>query len=409
MPSQFDEQEYRRKLIEAGIPAAEATSIAARTMQAYRKSGAHNLAAHTSNELCKTLTATLDEAHKKERTRAKKSRALARSEELTADAASLATTLTLPKERRTVVNVMADQIASLSEGGGNGLTARKKPHKAGSAVAALTEQVSQVKQAALLRQAKQQIKDAQLSLFDIAPWPDTMRALPNDYARSALFTTRNKCVPREAFQARELFHVNKDVTITYTGVELRAEDDELVWLQVLEYAKRRPLGETLSFTFYELCKDLAWSINGRYYAKAEESLSRLQASAMQFSSKRVGRLESLSLIRRFRVLNRSTQHSRCEVEIDEEMVVMFAGEHYSKVVWEKYRKLTPTARRMFDYFASHQEPYPIKLEVFREMCGSQSARANKWREQVGRACEDLCKSGLITHAWVNDNMLHCKR
>jgi len=285
----------------------------------------------------------------------------------------------------------------------------KKQSKAGAAGGELAAKVSEAKQAALLKQTKQQIKENQLSLFDIAPWPDNMRALPNDYARSALFTTRNKRVAREALQSKEIFHINKDVTITYTGVELRAEDDELVWQQILEYAKRSPLGDPVSFTFYELCQDLDWSINSRYYTKAEECLSRLHASAMQFSSKRIGRLESVSLIRRFRVLNRGTRNSRCQVEIDEEMVVLFAGDHYSKFIWEKYRKLTPTARRMFDYFASHQEPYPMKLETFRLMCGSQSARPKKWREQVGEACEELQKSGLVESAWVNSDLVHCKR
>jgi hypothetical protein len=78
----------------------------------------------------------------------------------------------------------------------------------------------------------------------------------------------------------------------------------------------------------------------------------------------------VSLIRRFRVLDRGKRTSRCQVEIDAEMVVLFAGDHYTKFVWEKYRKLSPTARRMFDYFASHKEPYPLKLETFRLMCGS---------------------------------------
>jgi len=151
-------------------------------------------------------------------------------------------------------------VAKLAAGKRSDTMAAKKQSKAGSAGQELSEQVSQAKQAALLKQTKQQIKENQLSLFDIAPWPDTMRALPNDYARSALFTTRNKRMPREALQGKEIFHVNKDVVITYTGVELRAEDDELVWQQILEYAKRSPLGDPISFTFYELCQDLDWSI-----------------------------------------------------------------------------------------------------------------------------------------------------
>ena len=95
------------------------------------------------------------------------------------------------------------------------------------------------------------------------------------------------------------------------------DSDELVFAQVLEYAKRTPLGEPVTFTFYEICQDLGWSINGRYYKQAEDCLSRLQASAMQFSSQRLGRLESVSLIRRFRILDRGKRTSRCQVEIGE--------------------------------------------------------------------------------------------
>nr|WCS70292.1 hypothetical protein [Salmonella enterica subsp. enterica serovar Rissen] len=62
---------------------------------------------------------------------------------------------------------------------------------------------------------------------------------------------------------------------------------------------------------------------------------------MQFISDRVGQLESVSLIGRFRVIERGTRSSRCEVMIDKEMVLLFAGDHYSKFVWEKYRKLSP--------------------------------------------------------------------
>ena len=273
----------------------------------------------------------------------------------------------------------------------------------------LTDKVNEVKKAALLKNTQKEIKDLQLSLFDIAPWADNMRALPNDYARSALFTVRNKRVPREALQNELIYSIGGDVKITYTGVELRAEDDELVWQQVMEYSKRAPLGEPVSFTFYELCKDLSWSINGRYYDKAEKCLSRLQASAMKFESSRVGCLDSLSLINRFGIVDRGKKNSRCQVMIDPEMVVLFAGDYYSRFVWDKYRELSPTARRMFDYFSSHRQPYPLKLETFRLMCGSQSTRPKKWREQVSSACAELTESGLVNETWVNNNQLFCQR
>lgn len=406
MQNEFNEQEYRRKLIEGGLSEADATDLAARTAAARRDSGSAGGAFRPAGSLFELpATAGDNKAALPPKPPTPASAAVERSERMAQESAELARTMGLPPEPRTAVNKMAEQIGALAQDKRSSAMATKKRTAGGE----LAEKVSEAKQTALLKHTKQQIKDMQLSLFDLAPWPDHMRALPNDFGRSAIFTVRNKKVPRAALQGQSIYHVNKDVEITYTGIELRADDDELVFAQVLEYAKRTALGEPVSFTFYELCQDLDWSINGRYYTRAEECLTRLQASAMQFSSQRIGRLESVSLIRRFRVLDRGKRTSRCQVEIDAEIVVLFAGDHYTKFVWEKYRKLSPTARRMFDYFATHKEPYPLKLETFRLMCGSDSTRPKKWREQVGEACDELRENGLVESAWVNDDLVHCKR
>lgn len=400
MPNEFNEQEYRRKLIERGLSEADATTLAARTAAARKDSGG---AGRVFPPLDLLTTADDDQAvllPKPARA------AVQRPKRTTQKSTELARTMDPPPERRTAVNKMVEQIDELAQDKRSSSMATIKRRTAGNDLA---EKIDEAMQTALLQHSKQQIKNLELSLFDLAPWPDNMRALPNDIGRSAIFTVRNKKVPRAALQGHPIYHVNKDVEITYTGIELRADDDELVFAQVLEYAKRTALGEPVSFTFYELCRDLDWSINGRYYAKAEECLTRLQASAMQFSSKRIGRLESVSMIQRFRVLDRGKRTSRCQVEIDAEIVVLFAGDHYTKFVWEKYRKLTPTARRMFDYFATHKQPYPLKLETFRLMCGSDSKRPKKWREQVGEACAELSETGLVEVAWVVDDLVHCKR
>lgn len=287
-----------------------------------------------------------------------------------------------------------------------------KPAKRGKSSAVvddLSHKVGEAKRNALLQKTLKEVKDEQLSLFDIAPWDDDMRAMPNDIARTALFTVRNKRKPRDALQSQPIYSYNQDVQITFSGIELRAEDDELVWQQVLEYSKRFPIGSPITFTFYELCSDLAWPINGKYYKKAEDSLTRLQTSALQFQSRRLGNMVSLSLLRRFGVLDRGKRTSRCQVELEDEMVYLFAGDHYSKFVWEKYRELTPTTRRLFDYCASHKQPYPLALEKFQKMCGSDTARAAKWKEQSKAACDELKKSGLVADAYVNGELIYTKR
>lgn len=426
MPDLFDEQDYKRRLIEGGLDPDSAAVTARRTAEARKESGANGaprpvtfpVQAEELHEIANRVHGLLKPefvvpARPDPATMPaplpRPSAATVRAGQLEAESDRAAEAMTLPPERETVVNKMADKLAELAESQRRNAMTASKRSKTPTASQELAAKVSDVKQAALLQHTKAQLKELQLSLFDLAPWADDMRAMPNDLARAALFTTRNKRMPRAVRERHTVFHVNKDVQITYTGIELRADDDELVWQQVLEYAKRTPIGSPVTFTFYELCNDVGWHSNGRYYDRAEACLTRLQATAIQFSSTRLGRLESVSLVRGFRVLDRGTKSSRCQIEITAEMVVLFAGDHYSKFIWEKYRSLSPTARRMFDYFVSHKEPFPLKLETFRQMCGSDSARPKKWREQTSQACEELNKSELIETSWVSGDAIYCKR
>lgn len=394
----FNEEEYRKRLIAGGIDAASAAEVARKTAASRKASSLAHTAAVTAATLLQLPEPATAPAPKSLPPQTTAAPSPSATDEYWAtvyghyqqDQAKQASAGPTQPTRR-------ERMAS---------TSKKKPS---TAVAELGQKATQLEQAATLKATKAQIKELQLSLFDLAPWADNLRAMPNDLARAALFTVRNKRTPRVARQAHSIFVLSKGVEITYTGIELRADDDELVWQQVLEYAKRVPVGSPVTFTFYELCKDLGWSINGRYYDKAEECLSRLQATALQFISGRIGRLESVSLILRFRVLDRGKKNSRCQVEIDDEMVVLFAGKYYSKFEWEKYRSLSPTARRMFDYFVSHSEPFPMLLESFRLMCGSDSDRPKKWTEQTNKACEELNGSGLVKKSWVAGDKIYCER
>lgn len=355
----FNEEEYIKRLIERGLSPVDAAVIAARTAAAQNPPARPPRQPHDAG-----------------------------------------------RGQRTAIEAVTDQVSNLALAKQDG--AMKKRGK--TATEALAGAVEQAEQEAMLKHTKNQIKDLQLSLFDIAPWGDTMRGMPNDFARSALFTVRNKRVPREDLENEAIFHVMKDVKITYSGPELRAYDDELVWLQVMEYSKRVPIGEPVTFTLYEFCKDLGWPVNGRYYDKIEECLTRLQRTALKISSKRVGRLESISLIRRFGFLDQTDKRkSRCQVFLEDEIVILFAGDHYAKFVWGQYRQLSAITRRLFDYFSSHKEPFPLSLESFRLMCKSDTTLTKKWRQQATASCDELQKSGLVKAVWIKSDLVYCER
>ena len=46
-------------------------------------------------------------------------------------------------------------------------------------------------------------------------------------------TARNKSQPRKVLMHEKLFHLHENVALLNTGIELRAEDDEIIWLQIL--------------------------------------------------------------------------------------------------------------------------------------------------------------------------------
>ena len=254
-------------------------------------------------------------------------------------------------------------------------------------------------------------EEAQLTLFGIAPWSDAnVRGLPNDFGRSALFTARNKRTPRAELKDEVVFHVMKDVMMTYTGTELRNYDDELVWLQVMDYAKFVPIEQPVSFRLRQLCMDLDWPVCGKSYQRIEDSLTRLQTNAVKYSSKRTGRLDSLSLIRRFAFEEQSdNRRAQCKVYIEPEILKLYAGQHFAKIAWRKYLKLPAIARRLYDNMVTHKEPFPLPLETFRQVCKSDVSPKTKWRQLVRLASKNLQESGLVKSIWVEGDMIFCKR
>jgi hypothetical protein len=86
------------------------------------------------------------------------------------------------------------------------------------------------------------------------------KALINEIARSSLFTVRDFRKPRWGIDSHLIYCVGKE-KIAYTGVELRAADDEIVWELMLSYASEYQLGEWIQFTARQACLDLGWPVN----------------------------------------------------------------------------------------------------------------------------------------------------
>lgn len=315
----------------------------------------------------------------------------------------------VPKKKRTVVEQLDEAVKARQQPELFGAAGTGPDKGAMSPLDSIAAKVTEHKEIEKMDRIISEMKQMELSLFDIAPWDDDLRVIPNDWGRSAVFTVRNKGQKRRAYDNELIYHYNKAVEIHYTGIELRADDDELVWQQILEYAKHSAIGVHVYFTLYQLLTDLGWHINPFYYKRALACINRLKATSFQISSPRHSRIKGLSLVKEFEIVKDENKRSVCQVELSTHLVVLFANDHYSKVIWVKYRELSPTARRMFDYFVTHRTPFPLKLETFRLICGSQSTRPKKWAEQTRAACKELEDAQLVQKAWVEKDSIYTTR
>lgn len=241
---------------------------------------------------------------------------------------------------------------------------------------------------------------------------EDFRHIPNDYARSSLFTARNKSEPRKTLIHEKLFHYNEHVSILYTGIELRAEDDEIVWLQILSYSQRIPFGKAFEFSIKDLVRDVDWSKNGRNYDRARECISRLRANeVLALNSKAYGKSGSISLISDYTVINDDEgKPTRYRVLIDPNLIMLFAGNTFTSHFWEVYRNLSPVARRLADYIESHKHPFPLSLSKFQQMCCSTDSSSTSWRQTVKKACVEIQNAKIAAIAFLNkDNQICCQR
>lgn len=239
-----------------------------------------------------------------------------------------------------------------------------------------------------------------------------LRHLPNDYARASLFTVRNKREPRKTLIQEKLFHYNEYISLLYTGIELRAEDDELIWLQILHYGQKTPLGEPFGFSIRDLVRDIGWAKNGRNYNRARESISRLKATELLArNAKAYGYSGAISLISNYTTLNDlDGLPLDYQVTIDRNLIVLFAGNTFTSHTWLNYRDLSPVARRLADYVASHENPFPLSLDRFRGICGSFTVSVTSWRQTVKKACKELVETKIIKTAFLDkkDQIIVCR-
>lgn len=239
-------------------------------------------------------------------------------------------------------------------------------------------------------------------------WPDGQRAMPNEVLRSALFNCRNRNQQRVFLKDIEIAVIG-DGQIIYRGEELR-QDDELVWLHLIHLAKKVALGECVEFTPYSFVKALGWPIKGQSYERLRTCLSRMQATAIRIHSKRLGCFISVSLILKFKSRDENNENmSRWQVWVGEEMRLLFDDDFLTRVNWETRKSLPDgITSKLFGYWASHRQPYPVKVETLVKLCGSEMAQKN-FKIELKKALGELVRIEFLDSWEIVEDLVAVKR
>lgn len=232
-------------------------------------------------------------------------------------------------------------------------------------------------------------------------WPDPVRGVPNPLMRSALFAAvQGK--QRRAMQ-RELLEVQQGTEIRFTGIQLDQSDLD-VWEQALHLARLQPLGTRCHFVAHSFLKSLGRRTGKSDHEWLKDSIARLAACCVEV---KYGRFTYGGSLLEF---YRDDETGRYYLEINPKMKAIYdAG--YTLTDWEERAELRgkPLALWLHGYFATHADPFPVKVETLHRLSGSANKDKYGFKRDVKTALENLQAVGAIESYVIEGDLVRVER
>jgi hypothetical protein len=136
----------------------------------------------------------------------------------------------------------------------------------------------------------------------------------------------------------------------------------------------------------------------------------MQATAIRIQSKRLGCFISVSLVQMFKSKNERMENlNRWQVWVGKEMRLLFDEEFLTRMNWETRKSLPDgIASKLFGYWSSHREPFPVRISTLQSLCGS-GMTLKHFREELKRSLFLLQKVGFLESWQFGDDTVTVKR
>ena len=217
-------------------------------------------------------------------------------------------------------------------------------------------------------------------------WPESVRAVPNGFLRSALFGAIAKG-RRRYINGEDLAAVD-GVTIRYKGERLDQGDLD-VWESVLHAVRLQELGSQCRVTSYALLKLMGKTDTGKNRTTLHNRIERLVANAVTVKQ---GRYTYIGGLIRFAAKDEETQE--WVIELDEKLRPLFAGDQFTQVEWGVRHALDghQLAQWLHGFYASHAKPFPLKVETLHRLCGSEAGLMSDFAKKLRKALDAVAEA-----------------
>ncbi len=233
-------------------------------------------------------------------------------------------------------------------------------------------------------------------------WPVQTHGIPNICLRSALFGVIQR--GRRRAVKGELIAAVKGIEIRYTGWRLDQADFDVLVHALHLVSLQQSTQEHVQFTGKGFLKGIGRRTgkSGRDWLK--DSFRRLTGSAVEITLDIKDQFGTESFTYAGSLIDEFYYNSRDQsylLKINPKLTKLFdAG--WTQLQWQKRLQLkTDLAKWLYGFYASHNAPYPIKVDTLRHLCGSCCGRLSDFRGKLRLALNELLKIQLIA-SWKID-------
>lgn len=249
--------------------------------------------------------------------------------------------------------------------------------------------------------AQEKVQKAEI--IQLPFWPEPKRGVPNPVLRGALFAAIHErdCT----YVERKVVAVQKGFEVRYTGKQLSQSDLD-VWEQLLHFARQNPLGNRCQFTAHAFLKALGRQTGKYEHEWLKDVFARLQATSVEIM-KGARKTYAGSLIEK---ITRDEITGRYVLVLNPDLMKLY-DDGWTAIDWDQRKSLRrkPLALWLHGYLATHADPFPMSIEMYRTLSGSKTKDRYSFKQNLTSALSELQKIGAIVSYHFEGDLVHIKR